>query len=65
MLTKKYNNGFVTIKAELFPPCRQETIDSEIRNSEVFREAIQRLHYYEVTEAIQRQRYYGVTEERA
>lgn len=34
MLTKKYNNGFVTLDAKKFSPVAQETIDREIKNFE-------------------------------
>ena len=34
-LTKKYENGFITLEAEYFPQS-QATVDSEIRNSESF-----------------------------
>lgn len=46
-LTKKYNNGFVTLDATKFPPVTQETIDREIRNFEPVKIAIEKLYEYE------------------
>lgn len=34
MLTKKYNNGFVTLDAKKFLSVAQEAIDREVRNFE-------------------------------
>lgn len=47
MLTRKYNNGFVTLNAEMFPPITQETIDREIKNFEPMKKAIEKLYEYE------------------
>lgn len=46
-LTKMYPNGSRTLDASQFPPMAQETIDSEIRNSIAFSEAVKRLAKYE------------------
>ena len=45
-LTKTYSNSSVTINAEGFHQS-QETIDSEVRNSETFAAAVMRLKEYE------------------
>lgn len=47
MLTKKYNNGFVTLDAKKFSPVAQETIDREIKNFEPMKKAIEKLYEYE------------------
>lgn len=53
-LTKMYPNGSWTIDASKFPPIDQTVLDSEIRNSIVFSEAVKRLAKYENRE-------YGLT----
>jgi len=45
-LTKVYKNGMVTLDAKNFD-VSQEAIDSEIRNCEAIRTAIERLKIYE------------------
>ena len=47
MLTKKYNNGFVTLDAKKFPSVAQEAIDREIRNFEPVKVAIEKLRELE------------------
>lgn len=47
MLTKKYKNGFVTLRAKKFPPVAQEAIDREIKNFEPARVAVEKLYEYE------------------
>lgn len=49
-LTKSYPNGFVTLDASQFPPIDQAVLDSEIRNSEPIRAAVERLAEYEDAE---------------
>lgn len=49
-LTKAYPNGFVTLDASQFPPIDQTVLDSEIRNSEPIRAAVERLAEYEDAE---------------
>ena len=49
-LTKAYPNGFVTLDASKFPPIDQTVLDSEIRNSEPIRIAVERLAKYEDAE---------------
>lgn len=49
-LTKKYDSGFKTLNAKMFPPITQETIDREIRSFEPFMRAVERLAMYEDTQ---------------
>lgn len=41
--TKQYGNGNWTLDASKFPPIDQAALDSEIRNSEPIRAAVERL----------------------
>lgn len=50
MLTKKYNNGFVTLDTAQFAPVSQETMDVNIRAFEPFAAAVKRLAEYEDAE---------------
>ncbi|NDO18792.1 hypothetical protein FMM68_03875 [Lachnospiraceae bacterium MD329] len=49
-LTKQYGNGNWTLDASKFPPIDQTVLDSEIRNSEPIRAAVERLAEYEDAE---------------
>lgn len=49
-LTKVYGNGTVTLDASLFPPIDQNTLDSEIKNSEPFTAAVAKLAEIEDSE---------------
>ena len=44
MLTKKYNNGFVTLDAKKFLSVAQEAIDREVRNFEPVKTAVEKLY---------------------
>lgn len=48
--TKQYSNGNWTLDASQFPPIDQTVLDSEIRNSEPVRAAVERLAEYEDAE---------------
>lgn len=48
--TKQYGNGNWTLDASKFPPIDQTVLDSEIRNSEPIRAAVERLAEYEDAE---------------
>ena len=47
MLTKKYNNGFVTLDAKKFLSVAQEAIDREVRNFEPVKTAVEKLYELE------------------
>lgn len=48
--TKQYGNGNWTLDASKFPPIDQTVLDSEIRNSEPIRAAVEHLAEYEDAE---------------
>lgn len=48
--TKQYGNGNWTLDTSKFPPIDQNALDSEIRNSEPIRAAVERLAEYEDAE---------------
>ncbi|MEI3115590.1 MAG: hypothetical protein V8T43_07075 [Eubacteriales bacterium] len=47
MLTQKYKNGFITLRAEMFSSVTQETIDREIKNFEPMKKAVEKLYELE------------------